>query len=287
MDKTDMAPAEPKEMVELRQRVRELEKAKRELEHAQRLLRSREENERRFTEQLSSARQHRERADTAASVEDICCRAVEWGRTHIGFDRIGIWFLTDEAGVIHGSWGVDESGRLRDERHLRTHIGPDDPEGRILLANEPFVLVEHATFPAPDRASSVTAPQFFAALWDGEKVIGHVSADNLLRDVAMTRNQCELLRLFGTVVGYLCSRKGRELEREHLIAELKDALAGIKTLEGLIPICAECRRIRDDEGSWTKLETYIQEHSEADFSHSLCPECLKNLYAKEQSNQQS
>ena len=69
--------------------------------------------------------------------------------------------------------------------------------------------------------------------------------------------------------------------REDLIAELKIALKGIKTLQGLIPICAECRRIRDDEGSWTGLETYVREHSEADFSHGLCPECMQKIYGAE------
>ncbi len=281
MEETDIASPEPPELGELRQQVRDLEKARRELEHAQRLLRTREENERRFTEQLSSLVSLTSELSTAQSVDDICCRAGEWGRTALGFDRVGIWLLTDEAEIIRGSWGVDENGLLRDERHLRARITPESPEGRILLAKDAFVLVERATFPSPDGKSEVTAPQLFAALWDGEKVIGHVSADNLLRDVGMTRNQCELLRMFGTVVGYLCSRKRTELEREDLIAELKIALKGIKTLQGLIPICAECRRIRDDEGSWTGLETYVREHSEADFSHGLCPECMQKIYGAE------
>jgi uncharacterized protein YhaN len=286
MDETDTAPAEAQELGELRQRVLELEKSKRELEQTQRLLRSREENERRFTEQLSSLVNITNELSMAESVDEICCRAVEWGRMNLGFDRLGIWFRTEEPDTIRGSWGVDESGLLRDERQLRTQIDPQGPEGRIFLAREPYVLVEHATFPSADGASVVTRPQFFAALWDGERVIGHVSADNLLRDAAMNRNQCELLRLFGTVVGYLCSRKRMELEREHLIFELKDALTRIKTLQGLIPICAECKRIRDDAGSWTKLETYVKEHSDADFSHGLCPECMEKLYGKEGAEQE-
>ncbi|HOF40234.1 MAG TPA: hypothetical protein PLD73_09185 [Candidatus Hydrogenedentes bacterium] len=281
MDETDIASPEPPELEELRQQARDLVKARRELEHAQRLLRTREENERRFTEQLSSLVCLTSELSTAPTVDDICCRAVEWGRATLSFDRIGIWLRADDPELIRGTWGVDENGLLQDERHLQAHISPESPEGRILLAKEAFVLVERATFPSSDGTSEVTAPQLFAALWDGEKVIGHVSADNLLRDVAMTRNQCELLRMFGTIVGYLCSKKRSELEREELIAELKAALKRIKTLQGLIPICAECRRIRDDEGSWTGLETYVREHSEAEFSHGLCPECLKKVYAAE------
>ena len=69
-----------------------------------------------------------------------------------------------------------------------------------------------------------------------------------------------------------------EEERERLIHELEDALAEIKTLRGILPICSSCKKIRDDEGYWNQLETYIQEHSEAVFSHGLCPECGKKLY---------
>ncbi len=68
------------------------------------------------------------------------------------------------------------------------------------------------------------------------------------------------------------------MELRRLNAELQDALAQAKTLSGLLPICSSCKRIRDDEGYWTQLETYIQEHSDILFSHGLCPECAKKLY---------
>lgn len=73
-------------------------------------------------------------------------------------------------------------------------------------------------------------------------------------------------------------KRRAEEERERLILELQEALARVKTLSGLIPICASCKKIRDDQGYWNQLETYIQEHSEAEFSHSICPECMKKLY---------
>ncbi len=68
------------------------------------------------------------------------------------------------------------------------------------------------------------------------------------------------------------------MELRRLNAELQDALAQAKTLSGLLPICASCKKIRDDEGYWTQLETYIQEHSDILFSHGLCPECANKLY---------
>lgn len=60
--------------------------------------------------------------------------------------------------------------------------------------------------------------------------------------------------------------------------ELQKALARMKILQGLLPICASCKKIRNDEGYWERLETYIEDHSEADFTHGICPECVKKLY---------
>jgi PAS domain S-box-containing protein len=69
-------------------------------------------------------------------------------------------------------------------------------------------------------------------------------------------------------------------ERERMIDELKEALASVKTLRGLIPICASCKKIRDDKGYWSQVEVYVRDHSHAEFSHGICPECMKTLYGK-------
>lgn len=71
-----------------------------------------------------------------------------------------------------------------------------------------------------------------------------------------------------------------EREREKLIAELEDALTKIKTLSGLLPICSSCKKIRDDKGYWHALEEYIKEHSSAEFTHGICPECVEKLYPR-------
>ena len=60
--------------------------------------------------------------------------------------------------------------------------------------------------------------------------------------------------------------------------ELQKALSEIKTLSGLLPICASCKKIRDDKGYWNQIELYIRDHTEAEFSHSLCPNCAEKLY---------
>ena len=67
-------------------------------------------------------------------------------------------------------------------------------------------------------------------------------------------------------------------ERERLIIDLENALAEVKTLRGFLPICANCKKIRDDEGYWQRIEKYIEDRSDAQFSHSICPECSKQLY---------
>lgn len=72
--------------------------------------------------------------------------------------------------------------------------------------------------------------------------------------------------------------KRLEQEREELIQGLQDALAQVKRLRGLLPICANCKRIRDDEGYWHSVESYVSEHSDADFTHSICPDCARKLY---------
>ena len=67
-------------------------------------------------------------------------------------------------------------------------------------------------------------------------------------------------------------------EKDELIAKLQDALDNVKNLSGLLPICSSCKKIRDDKGYWQQIESYIREHSEAQFSHGICPDCLKKLY---------
>ena len=69
-----------------------------------------------------------------------------------------------------------------------------------------------------------------------------------------------------------------EAEREKLLCELQRALAEVKTLSGLLPICAGCKRIRDDTGYWHQVEVYIKRHSNARLTHGLCPHCMEHLY---------
>ena len=91
----------------------------------------------------------------------------------------------------------------------------------------------------------------------------------------LTRQSQELERLVGERTADLQLAK---VKAESLVAELQQALSQVKTLSGLLPICAHCKKIRDDQGYWSQIEEYIRDHSEATFSHGICPECMKKLY---------
>jgi hypothetical protein len=80
------------------------------------------------------------------------------------------------------------------------------------------------------------------------------------------REHAELLRLM--------------VEKEKMIVELQEATEKIKILRGFLPICSHCKKIRDDEGYWQQMEKYVSEHSEAQFSHGICPTCAKEHYAE-------
>jgi hypothetical protein len=73
-------------------------------------------------------------------------------------------------------------------------------------------------------------------------------------------------------------RKQLEEQRDHYVKELQEALEHVQTLSGLLPICAKCKKIRDDRGYWQQVEGYIMEHSSARFTHGLCPDCMTRTY---------
>ncbi|MFH1969671.1 MAG: response regulator [Verrucomicrobiota bacterium] len=81
-------------------------------------------------------------------------------------------------------------------------------------------------------------------------------------------------------IRYSIERKRTLLEKDQLIGQLRETLADVKTLSGLLPICASCKHIRDDKGYWHQVESYIQQHSSAVFTHGLCPKCSQKIYPK-------
>ena len=129
---------------------------------------------------------------------------------------------------------------------------PDCPVEAVMATGE-SVVVEHEHFRA-----------------DGEKRIVEISASPLRDDKGSISGDIKISH-------DITERKHDEAEREGLLSELREALSKIKTLKGLLPICAWCRKIRDDNGYWKQVELFIEEHSDAIFSHGICPECQAQM----------
>lgn len=87
-------------------------------------------------------------------------------------------------------------------------------------------------------------------------------------------------RLIATVVRDITERKRAEDAQVSLIAQLQSALKEVRTLRGLLPICGYCKNVRTDSGSWQKIELYVKEHTEAEFSHGICPKCYEKQMAE-------
>lgn len=111
---------------------------------------------------------------------------------------------------------------------------------------------------------------------DAAEQAGYYRAERTL--IAGSALAAVLLVLANVMVGREMARRHRaELEREKLIGELRQTLAQVKTLSGLIPICAWCKSVRNDQGYWQTVEQYVHSHSDASFSHSICPSCREKF----------
>ena len=170
-----------------------------------------------------------------------------------------ITFMNPEAERLLG-WTVAElnAGDLHDIIHSQKADGSPLPRGecsmhrvvesgvRYSSMDEVFKRKDGSCFPV----STTTAP-----IIENGKLVAVITT---FRDIS--------------------DRKRTEQEREQLISELRESLAKVKTLSGLLPICASCKKIRDDKGYWTRIEAYVSQHSDAEFSHGLCPECADKIY---------
>lgn len=127
-----------------------------------------------------------------------------------------------------------------------------------------------------DRAGS--APVIVVSGTDDEAVALEAvhlgAADYLVKGGLSYRAVLRVLR-------HAVERQRLLVERERLVDELRGALAEIKTLRGIVPICSSCKRIRDDQGQWQQVEVYVRARSHAEFTHGLCPSCAERLFGPE------
>jgi CheY-like chemotaxis protein len=127
------------------------------------------------------------------------------------------------------------------------------------------------------KALEAGAEAFLSKPLDEQELVAQVRA------MAKIKAANRMQRMEKEQLAELVLQRTRELEQE--LAErrraeqaLRKALEDIRTLRGILPICASCKKIRDDKGYWRQVEVYIQAHSEAEFTHSVCPECMEKLY---------
>lgn len=185
--------------------------------------------------------------------------------------------------VSEGIFGLNTEGRHTFANPAAARMlgyEPDELLGRHSHSLWHYQTVEGK--PNPEEQCPINA-----AFRDGE--IHHVDGDlfwrkdgsSFLAEYTSTPI-CEEGKLMGAVVAFrdITERKRAEAERERLIEELQEALHQVKLLRGLLPICAECKKIRDQAGDWHPVEGYITKHSEAKFTHGLCPECVQKYYTQ-------
>jgi PAS domain S-box-containing protein len=166
----------------------------------------------------------------------------------------------------------DEHNIVRANRAMAARLGVE-PEGVVGLAC--YHCIHGAEEPLPHCPHS-------QLLADGKEHTSEIYEENLggtfLIGVSPIHDAEGQLVGAVHVARDITARKQAEEEREELIRELQKALAQVKTLSGLLPICANCKKIRDDLGYWHSVEVYVRDHSDADFSHGICPDCVKALY---------
>lgn len=105
------------------------------------------------------------------------------------------------------------------------------------------------------------------------------------RDYLIKDNERSYLTVLPLTIQNVLARKQIEDDRERLIVELQDALAQVRSLEGILPICGNCKKVRNDQGAWSEIEQYVSAHTEAEFSHGYCPECLSQAINAENGEQ--
>jgi transcriptional regulator with GAF, ATPase, and Fis domain len=158
--------------------------------------------------------------------------------------------------------------------------------GYVLRTGRPLLIsdVNDELFRKLEAAGEVELTGTDAPSWLGvplqtpTRTVGLLVVQHYDDNGVYSERDIEFLSSVAGQVGLAIERKQSEEEKERLIAELKESLAKVKTLSGFLPICASCKKIRDDSGYWNQIEVFIQNHSEAEFSHSICPTCREGLY---------
>jgi signal transduction histidine kinase len=203
----------------IKRQVEELEQEVEQRNRIEKELRRSEEEAREFQEKLQALHEVNIELSRCASLEELYRRTIELGRERLGFDRLGLLLIEEETNMMLGTFGTDENGQLRDERFFRQAQENPDITG-ILTEQKRIGFWEDTSL---KDAGEVVGRGWNAmtVLWNGNKGIGWLATDNLIRREPPTAVQLEILTLYGAALGQLVSRKKVEEERERLIEELE------------------------------------------------------------------
>ncbi len=182
--------------------------------------------------------------------------------------------LLESAGVI--PWEIDAQAKRF------SYLGP---QARSVLGFAPEELTEFDKFISRvPREHSDRVMEFYLRAYE------HDESAEIEYPITASTGEVVWLRDTGTyshsasggdsLRGFMrdiTRRKRAETQREEVISELQEALVRIRTLHGMLPICAWCKKIRDDKGYWKQVEIYVEEHSDAEFTHSMCPDCKSQM----------
>ena len=192
-----------------------------------------------------------------------------------------------------------ELEHLREENLWLRKLIEESRDGIVILDTEAKVVDANQAFARMLGYTREEARQLHAWDWDAvysrEEILGmahsvdadghqfqtrHRRKDGEIIDVELSNNGALVhgQKLIFCISRDISGRKRAEAEREELIGRLRETLAEVKTLRGILPLCTYCKKIRDDQGYWEQVDVYIHEHSEAGISHSICPDCLREHF---------
>jgi len=218
------------------------------------------------------------RADCVRDILKVLCQVLDW-------EAGAYWLLAPQDNLLHCdlTWSKPGAGFPGFEavtRGMRLSPGEDLPGrvwGRGEVAWVPDLLREaHCTRTVVAAQEGLQSALAFPVRW-GSETIGVFEMFSRIPRPA-DPELIQMLGLAGSHIALHTMRKREEEERERLLDQLQEAMAKVKTLRGLLPICSCCQKVRDDAGQWKELETYVQAHSEASFKQALCPVCTDTLF---------
>jgi PAS domain S-box-containing protein len=235
----------------------------------------------------------------------------ETTRVHKDGHRVTVWMtispVKNSAGAVVGLAGIVRD--ITDQRRAETALRESEERFRVALKTSPTVVFNQ------DRDLRYIWINSPVLAWAAQDSIGHTDMEILGREEGehLTAIKRQVLRsgvgthtettatfqgetryydltveplhdYKGACVGLTCAAtditqlKLSVLEQKRLVGKLQEALEEVRLLSGLLSICASCKRIKDEHDTWQVLESYIQSHSQAKFSHGMCPDCLRKLY---------